>query len=195
VKRGADLLAGLVLGLALLLALPVVIVVNTLGNSGPLFFRQTRVGRDGRLFDLFKLRTMRTDESAELGDAVGAGDWTQENDPRITKFGRILRRTHFDELPQALNLLRGDLSLVGPRPEQPHYVSELSKTLPLYELRHGVRPGVTGWAQVKWPYGSTVADAEQKLQYDLYYVMHQGLVMDARAMGRTVRSVLLRGGR
>jgi lipopolysaccharide/colanic/teichoic acid biosynthesis glycosyltransferase/glycosyltransferase involved in cell wall biosynthesis len=195
VKRGADILAGLVLGTVLLVVLPFVYVVNRFSNAGPLFFRQTRVGRDDRLFDLFKLRTMRTDEIARVGVAVGAGDWTQENDPRITKFGRILRRTHFDELPQALNLLRGDLSLVGPRPEQPHYVSELSNALPLYDLRHGVRPGVTGWAQVKWPYGSTVADAEQKLQYDLYYVMHQGLVMDARAIGRTVRSVLLRGGR
>jgi lipopolysaccharide/colanic/teichoic acid biosynthesis glycosyltransferase/glycosyltransferase involved in cell wall biosynthesis len=195
VKRGADILAGLVLGLALLVALPVVFVLNFVSNAGPLFFRQTRVGRDGRLFDLFKLRTMRTDETSREGEAVGAGEWTQENDPRITKFGRVLRRTHLDELPQALNLLRGDLSLVGPRPEQPHYVSELSNLLPLYELRHGVRPGVTGWAQVKWPYGSTVADAEQKLQYDLYYVMHQGLVMDARSIGRTVRSVLLRGGR
>jgi lipopolysaccharide/colanic/teichoic acid biosynthesis glycosyltransferase/glycosyltransferase involved in cell wall biosynthesis len=195
VKRGADLAGGLLLGLVLLLALPFVVVLNMFGNSGPLFFRQTRVGRDGQLFDLFKLRTMRTDDSVSVGRTVGAGKWTQENDPRITKFGRLLRRTHLDELPQCVNLLRGHLSLVGPRPEQPHYVRELSTTLPLYELRHGVRPGITGWAQVKWPYGSTVADAEQKLQYDLYYVMHQGLAMDARTIGRTVRSVLLRGGR
>jgi lipopolysaccharide/colanic/teichoic acid biosynthesis glycosyltransferase/glycosyltransferase involved in cell wall biosynthesis len=195
VKRGADILAGLLLGLGLLAALPFVLLLNSVANSGPIFFRQTRVGRDGRHFDLFKLRTMRTDETEKPGDEAGAGAWTQENDPRITTFGRILRRTHLDELPQALNLLRGDLSLVGPRPEQPHYVRELSTAIPLYELRHGVRPGVTGWAQVKWPYGSTVADAEQKLQYDLFYVMHQGLVMDARTIGRTVRSVLLRGGR
>lgn len=195
-KRSADVVAGFGLGLALVLALPFILVANALWNRGPLFFRQTRVGRDGQTFELYKLRTMRGVQTQLHGDVVvGAGEWTQEHDPRITSFGRVLRRLHIDELPQCLNILRGDLSLVGPRPEQPHYVRELSSALPLYELRHGVRPGVTGWAQVKWPYGSSVADAEQKLQYDLFYVMHQGLVMDARTIGRTVRSVLLRGGR
>lgn len=194
-KRAADLIAGVILGVAFLIVLPIVIAANAVGNKGPLFFRQTRVGRDGKTFELYKLRTMRVACGDEGSVGVGAGEWTQENDPRITSFGRVLRRLHIDELPQCLNMLRGDLSLVGPRPEQPHYVDELSNVLPLYELRHGVRPGVTGWAQVKWPYGASVADSEQKLQYDLFYVMHQGLAMDARIMGRTVRSVVLRGGR
>ncbi len=194
-KRSADLLAGLVLGCAFLVVLPVVLIANSLANRGPLLFRQTRVGRDGQTFELYKLRTMRVEESDPDSGFVGAGAWTQEDDPRITRFGRVLRRLHIDELPQSLNILRGDLSLVGPRPEQPHYVHELSSVLPLYELRHGVRPGVTGWAQVKWPYGASIADSEQKLQYDLFYVMHQGIIMDARTIGRTIRSVLLRGGR
>jgi lipopolysaccharide/colanic/teichoic acid biosynthesis glycosyltransferase len=141
-----------------------------------------------------------TDSDGELsGEAVdhalGRGAWTLPQDPRITRFGRTLRRMHVDELPQCLNMVHGDLSLVGPRPEQPHYVAQLQAAFPFYELRHGVRPGLTGWAQVKWPYGSSVADAEQKLQYDLFYVVHQGLGMDLKTIGRTVRAIIFRGGR
>jgi lipopolysaccharide/colanic/teichoic acid biosynthesis glycosyltransferase len=214
VKRTMDIIAGLLGALALLVITPFVLVGNLLGNRGPLFFAQERVGRDGAIIRLRKLRTMVVPSSVEVpvvrknpggtdgelaGEAVdhalGRGAWTLPQDPRITRFGRILRRLHVDELPQCLNMLNGDLSLVGPRPEQPHYVAQLQTAFPFYELRHGVRPGLTGWAQVKWPYGSSVADAEQKLQYDLFYVVHQGLAMDLKTIGRTVRSIILRGGR
>jgi len=117
------------------------------------------------------------------------------DDPRITPFGAWLRRTHLDELPQMVNILRGDLSLVGPRPEQPAYVEELEAKIPFYRLRHLVRPGLTGWAQVKYPYGATDGDALEKLQYEFFYLRHQGLALDLRIVGRTVRSVLRRGGR
>jgi lipopolysaccharide/colanic/teichoic acid biosynthesis glycosyltransferase len=214
VKRTMDIVAGLLGALALLAVTPFVLVGNLFGNRGPLFFPQERVGRDGTIIRLRKLRTMVVanapvaletadsqdptvgEPAGEAGDyALGRGAWTLPQDPRVTRFGRILRRLHVDELPQCLNMLNGDLSLVGPRPEQPHYVAQLQASFPFYELRHGVRPGLTGWAQVKWPYGSSVADAEQKLQYDLFYVVHQGLAMDLKTIGRTARSIILRGGR
>jgi lipopolysaccharide/colanic/teichoic acid biosynthesis glycosyltransferase len=122
-------------------------------------------------------------------------EWTAEDDPRITPFGRWLRRTHLDELPQAVNILRGDLSIVGPRPEQPRYVEELIEKIPFYNLRHLVRPGLTGWAQVKYPYGASQADALEKLQYEFYYLRHQGLALDARILLRTIRHVVGRAGR
>lgn len=200
-KRTMDIAAGFLGALALLVVLPFVLFGNAFGNRGPLFFTQERVGRDGTIIRIRKLRTMKAsvepEQTPNSGDsiALGRGAWTQPKDPRITRFGRILRRTHLDELPQSLNMLIGDLSLVGPRPEQPHYVDELRKSFPFYDLRHGVRPGLTGWAQVKWPYGSSIADAEQKLQYDLFYVVNQGLAMDLKTIGRTARSIILRGGR
>jgi lipopolysaccharide/colanic/teichoic acid biosynthesis glycosyltransferase len=200
-KRTMDIAAGFLGALALLVVLPFVLFGNAMGNRGPLFFTQERVGRDGAIIRVRKLRTMKAlaepIQAPNSGNAIalGRGAWTQPKDPRITRFGRILRRTHLDELPQSLNMLIGDLSLVGPRPEQPHYVDELRKSFPFYDLRHGVRPGLTGWAQVKWPYGSSIADAEQKLQYDLFYVVNQGLAMDLKTIGRTARSIILRGGR
>ncbi len=117
------------------------------------------------------------------------------DDPRITSFGRVLRTTHVDELPQVLNILRGDLAIVGPRPEQPRYVEELRAKLPFYDLRHLVHPGLTGWAQVKYGYAGDESDALEKLQYEFFYLRHQGMVFDLRIMGRTIRSVLGRGGR
>ncbi len=125
----------------------------------------------------------------------GPSAWTAPDDPRVTRFGAWLRRTHLDELPQVLNVLRGDLSVVGPRPEQPHYVTELAAKIPFYDLRHLVRPGLTGWAQVKYPYGSSEGDALEKLQYEFYYLRHQGLGLDVRILGRTIRSIVRRGGR
>ena len=122
------------------------------------------------------------------------GSWTRVDDPRITPFGRFLRRTHFDELPQAWNILRGDLSLVGPRPEQPHYVAELTALEPAFEIRHYVTPGLTGWAQVKYRYAATEAAALEKLQYDLYYIAEQSLSLDLRILSRTIRSVLRKRG-
>lgn len=186
-KRIVDVLTGLVGTLALAAVVPFVLLGNRFGNRGPLFYRQPRVGKNGKVFQIWKFRTMSPDGRVS--------EWTAENDPRVTKFGGWLRRTHLDELPQAVNILKGDLSIVGPRPEQPRYVDELIEKIPFYNLRHLVRPGLTGWAQVKYPYGASQADALEKLQYEFYYLRHQGLGLDARIIGRTVRSVLRRGGR
>jgi len=189
VKRMLDVLAGALGLVTLALVTPVVWFGNQFGNRGPLVYRQTRVGKGGREFEILKFRSMTP---AGAGAATG---WTTADDPRITPFGAWLRRTHLDELPQMVNILRGDLSLVGPRPEQPAYVEELEAKIPFYRLRHLVRPGLTGWAQVKYPYGATDGDALEKLQYEFFYLRHQGLALDLRIVGRTVRSVLRRGGR
>ena len=151
-----------------------------------MLFRQARVGRDGTVFTMWKLRTM---------DSGPQSDWTKSGDQRITPFGRLLRRTHLDELPQALNILRGDLSVVGPRPEQPQYVEELTDKIPFYDLRHVVRPGLTGWAQVKFGYAGDEHDALEKLQYDFFYLQRQTLGLDVRIVARTVRDVCKGGGR
>ncbi|QXC61701.1 sugar transferase [Aquihabitans sp. G128] len=197
-KRLLDLLWGAFLLVPLVVAVPFVLLANLVGNRGPMLYRQTRVGRGGVPFEILKFRTMvvRPDVPSAEG-AVGASEWTAQDDPRITAFGKVLRASHLDELPQALNILRGDLSLVGPRPEQPRYVVELSEKLPFYGMRHLVRPGLTGWAQVKYGYAGNEDDALEKLQYEFFYLRHQGLRFDARVIGRTVRSVTgtMGGGR
>ena len=185
VKRVLDVGIGLVGTCVLALLVPFVAIANLMGNRGPLWFRQERVGKNGAPITILKFRTMR--------DGDGDADWTTERDPRITPFGNVLRRTHLDELPQMINILRGDLSVVGPRPEQPRYVAELTEKLPFYPLRHLVRPGLTGWAQVKYGYASTDEDALEKLQYEFYYLRHQRFSMDVRVMVRTMRAVI--GGR
>jgi lipopolysaccharide/colanic/teichoic acid biosynthesis glycosyltransferase len=186
-KRLLDVVVGLA-GLAILLVLiPFVALGDLVANRGPMFYMQPRVGRHERPFQILKFRTM----------SPGGEDteWTAEHDTRITPFGRWLRRSHIDELPQVVNVLRGDLSVVGPRPEQPKYVAELEQKIPFYRLRHLVRPGLTGWAQVKYTYGASDMDALEKLQYEFYYLRHQGLLLDMRIIGRTIRSVIGRGGR
>jgi lipopolysaccharide/colanic/teichoic acid biosynthesis glycosyltransferase len=187
VKRLGDVLVGAVGLLVFVLAVPFVAVGNLFGNRGPLFFLQERVGRNGEPFEILKFRTMRAGE--------GPATWTTERDPRITSFGRILRTSHLDELPQMLNIVRGELSLVGPRPEQPRYVAELVEKLPFYDVRHLVRPGLTGWAQVKYGYAADDSDAMEKLQYEFFYLRHQGIAIDLRIVGRTIRSVLRSEGR
>jgi lipopolysaccharide/colanic/teichoic acid biosynthesis glycosyltransferase len=187
IKRLLDLVGALVSLPVLLAATPFVLLGNLVGNRGPLLYLQPRVGKGGEEFDIVKFRTMTPD--------AGPSEWTTDDDPRITPFGRLLRRTHVDELPQAVNILRGDLSLIGPRPEQPRYVEELKEKIPFYGLRHLVRPGLTGWAQVKYPYGANEIDALEKLQYEFFYLRHQGLGLDARILGRTLRHVLAGGGR
>jgi lipopolysaccharide/colanic/teichoic acid biosynthesis glycosyltransferase len=189
VKRLLDLAVGVAGLVALAMVTPFVIVANALGNRGPLLYRQERVGKGDRHFTMLKFRTM-------LAAAPGAPTaWTTEDDPRITPFGRWLRRTHLDELPQVVNILRGDLTLVGPRPEQPGYVDDLSEKIPFYALRHIVRPGLTGWAQVKYAYGASAFDALEKLQYEFYYLRHQSLSLDLRIVVRTLRHVIGRDGR
>ena len=167
-----------------------VLVGNRLGNRGPLLYRQDRIGRDGRPFRILKFRTMRPE-----GDTALPDEWTAEDDPRVTSFGRWLRLSHLDELPQVVNILRGELAVVGPRPEQPRYVDELTEKLPFYAMRHLVRPGLTGWAQVKYGYAGDQRDALEKLQYEFYYLRRQSLSLDLRIVVRTVRSVLGGEGR
>ena len=184
-KRILDVPMALAGCIVLLVVLPLVVLGNLAGNRGPLLYRQDRVGKGGTTFSILKFRTMAPRASGDL-----VNEWTSEDDPRITPFGRVLRVTHLDELPQVVNILRGDLGVVGPRPEQPRYVEELSEKLPFYPLRHLVRPGLTGWAQVKYGYAGSESDAVEKLQYEFWYLRHQSLGTDARIIGRTVRSVL-----
>ncbi len=184
-KRLGDLLASLV-GLALLApTVPLVALVNAFTSPGPLFYRQTRVGQAGRPFEVLKYRTMRPD--AELG--TGAV-WAGKDDPRITPAGRWLRKSRLDELPQVLNMLRGEMSLIGPRPERPEFVDQLAAVIPFYRARHAVKPGITGWAQVRFGYGSTIDDARTKLEYDLYYVRHAGFYLDMMIALKTVAVML-----
>jgi len=187
-KRVVDLLGSLPLLLVFVIAVPCVVLGDLLGNRGPLFYAQDRVGRNGKVFRIFKFRSMRSDVSDE-------SEWTSDADERITTFGRLLRRTHLDEVPQVLNVLKGDLSFVGPRPEQPRYVAKLRVKIPYYDLRHLVSPGITGWAQVKFGYAGDETDALEKLQYDFFYLRNQGLALDFRIIGRTIRSVLKSEGR
>ncbi|MEM9200651.1 MAG: sugar transferase [Actinomycetota bacterium] len=184
-KRLLDVIVAIALLPALAVAMPLVTIANRFGNRGPLFYSQPRVGKSGVVFQIYKFRTMRKGASTE---------WTGENDGRVTPVGRFLRATHVDELPQALNILRGDLSLVGPRPEQPHYVDELEAKLPYYQLRHLVQPGLTGWAQVKQGYARSDTDALEKLQYEFYYLRRQAFAVDLRIIARTLRAVVPVGG-
>jgi lipopolysaccharide/colanic/teichoic acid biosynthesis glycosyltransferase len=188
-KRLIDIVVGMAGVATFAVVVPFVMLGNLVANRGPLLYRQGRIGRHGREFSMVKFRTMRPH------DGTAPDEWTSENDPRITPFGRVLRRTHLDELPQAINIVRGELAVVGPRPEQPHYVNELASKLPYYGLRHLVRPGLTGWAQVKYGYAGSERDALEKLQYEFYYLGHQSLRFDARVVARTLRSVLGSEGR
>jgi lipopolysaccharide/colanic/teichoic acid biosynthesis glycosyltransferase len=168
--------------MALGLVVPVVYFGNLLGNQGPLFYRQPRIGKDRKVFQILKFRSM---------DSISKStEWTKEDDTRVTRFGKWLRISHFDELPQVLNILRGELSVVGPRPEQPQYVDQLTRSIPYYQIRHTVKPGLTGWAQVNYPYGADEIDAFEKLQYEFWYLQHQSIWLDLRIIIRTFRHVL-----
>ncbi len=158
-------------------------------SPGPAVYRQQRVGKDGAIFTIFKFRSMRSDAEAGTG-AV----WSRQGDPRVTPVGRFLRRTRLDEIPQLWNVMRGDMSFVGPRPERPEFVSKLIEQIPFYGQRHVVRPGLTGWAQVRHEYGSTVEDALQKLQYELFYIKNMSLSFDLFIVLETVKTVLVRRG-
>jgi sugar transferase (PEP-CTERM system associated) len=186
-KRVLDITVSLV---GLLLTLPISLtaaLLVKLTSKGPVFFRQVRVGEDGKEFELIKFRTMRTDAEKDTGPV-----WAQQNDSRVTVVGRFFRRTRIDEIPQFLNILRGQMSFVGPRPERPHFVAQLAEQIPFYPLRHTVKPGLTGWAQVSHPYGASIDDAREKLRYDLYYIKNLNLLFDLNIMLRTI-GVILRG--
>jgi exopolysaccharide biosynthesis polyprenyl glycosylphosphotransferase len=184
-KRGLDVVFGLAGVVVLAVLLPVVALANVLYAPGRLFYRQERAGRGGRPFSVLKFRTMRPD--AENG--TGA-IWSPKGDPRITPVGRWLRKSRLDELPQVINVVRGEMSLIGPRPERPEFIEELAASIPYYRARHAVKPGLTGWAQVRYGYGNSVEDARVKLEYDLYYVRHAGLYLDALIILKTTAVVL-----
>lgn len=186
-KRLFDLVAATVF---LILTAPIslaVAILIKLHDGGPVLFRQSRVGRDGGLFVLRKFRSMRVDAEADTGPV-----WAQTDDPRVTAIGRWMRPLGIDEIPQVWNVLRGDMSFVGPRPERPEFVHTLAAAIPCYHHRHAVRPGITGWAQVNSPYGATVDAARQKLEYDLYYLTHACVRMDIAIMLRTLRNMIRR---
>jgi sugar transferase (PEP-CTERM system associated) len=171
--------------------LPFIILGIKLTSSGPVLFRQSRVGRRGENFDLYKFRTMRVDAEAKTGPT-----WAGASDPRITSFGRILRSLRLDEIPQLWNVLKGDMGFVGPRPERPEFVQWLAEAIPYYNLRHMIRPGLTGWAQVKYQYGASLDQTKEKLQYDLYYIKNMSLALDLLIVFETIKTVLLgRGSR
>ncbi len=188
-RKCMDVTFGLVGSTFLLLLLPIVALLIYIDSPGPIFYRQERQGLQGKPFSIYKFRSMRTD--AEL---KGHALWATKKDPRITRIGRIMRTTHFDELPQVFNILRSDMSLVGPRPEREQFAHELEKTVPFYRCRLLVKPGLTGWAQVKYRYGNTNDDALEKVQYDLYYIKHQSFMLDILIILSTVREVLFGHG-
>lgn len=191
VKRVFDIVLSLVGIILTLPLLPLIALAIKVDSEGDILLRQIRVGEDEREFKLYKFRTMRQDAESETG-AV----WSQENDSRITRLGKFLRKSRLDEIPQLLNVLGGEMALVGPRPERPVFVEQLKNEIPYYSKRHTLKPGVTGWAQVKYPYGASVEDSHEKLKYDLYYIKHYSLMLDFLIILKTVRVVLFgRGGR
>ena len=189
VRRGLNFLVALV-GLLLSLPLvPFIVLAIRLDSAGPVLYRQKRVGRRGGVFYCYKFRTMRQDAEADTG-----ATWATDDDPRITRVGRFLRASRLDEIPQLWCVLKGDMHFVGPRPERPEFVEWLSKEVPYYGVRHVVRPGITGWAQVQYKYGNTLEDAREKLQYDLFYIKNASLGLDLLIMFQTIKIVLLGRG-
>ena len=171
--------------LALTLALlPLILLGNLIANPGPLIYRQKRVGMNGKVFEILKFRTMVIDAEAD------GAQYAQKKDRRITPFGKILRNTRLDEVPQCINILKGDMSLIGPRPERPVFVKKLSEDIPFYEIRHVVKPGLTGWAQVRGRYAESVDDTLEKLQYDLYYIKHRSFFLDLNILLKTISTVI-----
>ena len=189
IKRALDIVVAIV-GLALSFPLLVLLAAAVKASSpGPAFYRQARVGQSGRVFSVCKLRSMRQDAEAGTGPV-----WARQNDNRVTSLGRFMRRTRLDELPQLWNVLCGNMSFVGPRPERPEFVRSLTQQIPFYGQRHVVKPGLTGWAQVRYTYGASVEDAIEKLQYDLYYVKHLSVWFDLIIILETIKTVVSRAG-
>ena len=188
IKRFIDISIASVM---LLLSLPIFLIcapVIKLESPGPVFYRQERVGKNGKIFQIVKFRSMRND--AEEGGPV----WAQAKDDRVTRFGRFIRQVRIDELPQLFNVIKGEMSFVGPRPERPMFVENLKKTIPYYTIRHVVKPGITGWAQICYPYGASEEDALRKLEYDLYYIKNLSIGMDLSTIFQTVKVVLFQKG-
>lgn len=182
--RVFDVFISLIGLLFMLFSLPFIVVINLFFNKGPLFYTQNRVGKKSKVFKIFKLRTMIKNAENE------GAKWAQKNDVRITKFGKVLRKTRIDELPQFINIFKGDMGLIGPRPERPEFIENLKKNIPFYETRHIIKPGLTGWAQVNAKYASSEDDALEKLQYDLYYIKERSLYLDFRIFVKTISTVI-----
>jgi exopolysaccharide biosynthesis polyprenyl glycosylphosphotransferase len=188
-KRFLDVTAAVVLGVPTVLLFPLVALTIKLDSSGPILFRQKRMGKGGRLFDVVKFRTMIQDAERE------GAQWAVEGDTRVTAVGGLLRKTRIDELPQLWNVLKGEMSLVGPRPERPEFVEELLEKIPFYETRHLVKPGLTGWAQINFRYGASADDAMEKLQYELYYIKNRSVLLELSILIKTLATVLRYEGR
>ncbi|MGA2170181.1 MAG: TIGR03013 family XrtA/PEP-CTERM system glycosyltransferase [Terracidiphilus sp.] len=188
VRRLVAIIVSFILLAICLPFVPFIILAVRLSSPGPIFFRQTRVGLHGRHFSVLKFRSMRQD--AEANGAV----WAIKNDPRVTSLGRFMRKTRLDEIPQLWNVLRGEMGFVGPRPERPEFVQWLTSKIDFYDLRHIIRPGITGWAQVRYQYGASLEEARQKLEYDLYYVKHMSIGLDLLIMFETIKTIILRRG-
>jgi sugar transferase (PEP-CTERM system associated) len=184
-KRLLDIIVSSIILLISLPLWPLIALFIKINSRGPVFYTQKRVGKNESLFSLRKFRSMI--DKAEENEAV----WARENDKRITLVGKILRKMHLDELPQFWNVIKGDMSLVGPRPERPEFVKELKKKIPYYSLRHFMKPGITGWAQVNYPYASSLKDSQEKMEYDLYYVYHMNLLFDTNILLKTAQKILL----
>ncbi|MDQ3929529.1 MAG: sugar transferase [Chloroflexota bacterium] len=189
VKRGMDIIMSLGMLIVAAPIIPFVMLAIKLDSPGPIFFKQVRVGRGGKLFKIVKFRSMRQDAEAGSG-AV----WASNGDPRVTRIGRFLRKSRIDEIPQLWNIVVGDMSFVGPRPERPEFDEQLEREIPFYRARRAVRPGLTGWAQVQYRYGNTIADTLRKVEYDLYYIKNESLYLDLLILLRTVAVVLKLGG-
>ena len=188
-KRIFDIIWSLI-GLVFLgLMFPFITIAILLDSPGPILYKQVRLGRNGKLYNLYKFRSMVAD--AEKGQAV----WAKKDDPRTTRVGRFLRRTHIDEFPQFINILKGEMSVVGPRPERPEFVEKLNQRIPFYRVRLAVKPGMAGWGLIHQGYGSSEDAALEKLQYDLYYIKHQSLWLDLYVLGRTIIDAITLGGR
>jgi sugar transferase (PEP-CTERM system associated) len=187
-KRAVDIAASLLLLIPGLPLMALAAFAITLEDGGPIFYRQTRVGQNGRVFRLTKLRSMRVDAEA------GGARWAAKDDRRVTQVGKVLRKTRIDELPQVVSVLLGHMSFVGPRPERPEFVAQLTRQIPYFSARHSVKPGITGWAQVRFPYGASVHDSRCKLEYDLYYIKNCSIFLDVLILLHTVRVVLFARG-
>ena len=169
--------------------IPIIVLLIKWNSPGPALYRQKRVGLRDEVFNCYKFRTMRADAEADSGPT-----WACENDSRVTRVGRFLRSTRLDEIPQMWNVLKGDMAFVGPRPERPEFIEELSQEIPYYHLRHIIKPGITGWAQIRYKYGNSVKDAKEKLKYDLFYVKNMSVGLDLWIVFQTVKTVLLEKG-
>jgi len=189
-RRVLDIIFSSILGAITLFFLPLLAALIKTTSTGPIFYRQKRVGQYGKLFEIIKLRTMKKDAEKQSG-AV----WAQQDDPRVTKLGKFLRKTRLDELPQLWNILRGEMSFVGPRAERPEFHENLKKNIPFYEERYLIRPGLSGWAQVQYRYGASMKDAEEKLQYDLFYIKNRSIALDISIILKTINIVFRQAGR